>query len=81
MATDTALRYWLVAIDHDLPAPTPLRIYLHGADLSGLTIRGRSFEQPLNLVDANLSETKLIATRFEYVDLLGADLARPGRAC
>ena len=75
-ATDIALRYWLVAIDHDLPAPTPLRIDLHGADLSGLTIRGRSPEQPLNLVDANLSETRLIATRFEYVDLSGADLSR-----
>ena len=76
LATDIALRYWLVAIDHDLPAPTPLRVDLHGADLSGLTIRGRSPEQPLNLVDANLSETQLIATRFEYVDLSGADLTR-----
>jgi len=56
-ATDTALRYWLVAIDRDLPAPTPLRIDLHGTELSGLSIRGRSPEQSLNLVDANLSET------------------------
>jgi uncharacterized protein YjbI with pentapeptide repeats len=76
LATDAALRYWLVAIAHGLPAPTPLRIDLHGADLSGLTICGRSLEQPLNLVDINLSDTQLIATRFEYVDLSGADLAR-----
>jgi uncharacterized protein YjbI with pentapeptide repeats len=51
-----------------------LCIDFHGADLSGLTIRGRSLEQPLNLVDTNLSDTQLIATRFEYVDLSGADL-------
>jgi WD40 repeat protein len=76
MATDTALRYWLVAIDHDLPLPAPLRIDLHGADLSGVAIHGRSPEQPLNLVDANLSETQLIATRFEHVDLSGADMTR-----
>ena len=75
-ATDIALRYWLVAIDYDLPTPTPLHVDLHGADLSGLMIRGRSPEQLLNLVDANLSETQLIATHFEYVDLSGADLTR-----
>ena len=53
-----------------------MHVDLHGADLSGLTIRGRSPEQPLNLVDANLSETQLIATHFESVDLSGADLTR-----
>jgi uncharacterized protein YjbI with pentapeptide repeats len=73
-ATDIALRYWLLAVQHDLPAPTPGHIDLHSADLSGLIIRGRTPQQPLNLVDANLSETRLVATRFEYVDMLGANL-------
>ncbi|MGH8058204.1 MAG: pentapeptide repeat-containing protein, partial [Candidatus Entotheonellia bacterium] len=75
-ATDIALRYWLLAIRHDDPAPTPARVDLHGADLSGLTIRGWSAEQPLNLTDADLSETQLVATRFEHVDLSGANLMR-----
>ena len=75
-ATDTALRYWLVVIDHDLPFPTPFRVDLHGVDLSGIEIRGLSPEQPLNLVEANRSETQLIDTRFEHVDLSGADLTR-----
>jgi hypothetical protein len=35
-ATDIALCYWMAAIDHDRTAPTPLRVDLHGADLSGL---------------------------------------------
>jgi hypothetical protein len=37
-ATDIALRYWLLTIQRDLPAPAPWRVDLHGADLSGLTI-------------------------------------------
>jgi uncharacterized protein YjbI with pentapeptide repeats len=75
-ATDIALRYWMVAIAYDLPAPTPWHVDLHEADLSGLMIRGRSPEELLNLVDANLTETQLIATHFEYVDRSGADLTR-----
>src|SRR5262245_46934701 len=39
-ATDIVLRYWMVAIDRDLPTPAPLRVDLHGADLSGLIIHG-----------------------------------------
>jgi hypothetical protein len=38
-ATDIALRYWMAAIDHDRPAPTPLRVDLHSADLSGANPR------------------------------------------
>jgi len=75
-ATDLALRYWLLAVQHGAPAPESLRVDLHGADLSGLTIRGRTPPPPLNLVDANLSETQLVATRFEHVDLSGANLTR-----
>ena len=44
-ATDIALRYWLLAIEKHLPDPDPFHVDLHGADLSGLTIRGRSQEQ------------------------------------
>jgi uncharacterized protein YjbI with pentapeptide repeats len=76
LATDIALRYWLQAIEHDLPTPTPRRVDLHGADLSGLTFRGRSAEQRLSLVDANLADTHLVGTWFENVDLSGADLSR-----
>jgi uncharacterized protein YjbI with pentapeptide repeats len=75
-ATDIALCYWMAAIDHDRTAPTPLRVDLHGADLSGLLIHGPSPEHLLNLADANLSETQLIAIRFEHVDLAGDDLTR-----
>src|SRR5262249_20761893 len=75
-ATDIALRYWLLAMQYDLPAPTAGHVDLHSADLSGLIIRGRTSQPPLNLVDANLSETRLVATRFEDVDLPGANLTR-----
>jgi hypothetical protein len=36
-----ALRYWLLAAQHNMPGPTPLHVDLHGADLSGLAIGGR----------------------------------------
>ena len=75
-ATDIAFRYWLRAILQTLPAPAPLQVDLHSADLSGLMIQGRSAEQPLNLVRADLSEARLIGTRFELVDLSFANMTR-----
>jgi hypothetical protein len=52
-ATDIAMRYWMAAVDHDLPGPTPLRVDLHSADLSSLLIHGPSPEHLLNLADAH----------------------------
>lgn len=75
-ATDIAFRYWLLAIEKHLPEPESFRVDLHGADLSGLAIRGHSFERPLNLVEADLSDAELVETRFEDVDLSHANFSR-----
>ena len=74
-ATNIAFHYWLRALEHELPEPTPQEVKLNGADLSGLTIRGRPKDRPLNLSAADLSEANLVGARFEDVDLSRASLS------
>jgi len=69
-----AFRYWLRALEKDLPLPQPVYVRLAGADLEEWQVRGRSPAQPLNLRGANLAGARLNRTRLENIDLTGADL-------
>ena len=69
-----AFAYWLRAIEQGFPVPAPARIKLAGADLEEWHIRGRSPEQPLNLLGADLSHVRLNRARVEHVNLADADL-------
>ena len=74
-ATAIAFRYWLRAIEYKLPEPKPQQVKLQDVDLSGLAIRGRSKDDPLNLLAADLSGANLSGARFEDVDLSQAILS------
>jgi len=74
-AAVVAFRYWLLAIEKELPEPTPRQVNLAGANLYGLHIKGRLPDRRLNLVRANLQGCNLRSVRFENVDLTGADLS------
>ncbi|MGZ0167359.1 MAG: NACHT domain-containing protein, partial [Planctomycetales bacterium] len=74
-AAVVAFRYWLLAIEKELPEPTPRQVNLAGANLYGLHIKGRLPDRRLNLVRANLQGCNLRSVRFENVDLSGADLS------
>ena len=73
-AATTAFRYWLDALEKNLPAPDPTHVRLAGADLEEWQIRGPAPAQPLNLRGANLAGVRLNRARVEDVDLAGADL-------
>ena len=81
-ATGIAFQYWLQAIKHGLPEPKPQKVNLRKVNLSGLIIRGRSKDQPLNLFAADLSDADLTGSQFENVNLSHANLsgARAERA-
>ncbi|MEZ6125858.1 MAG: pentapeptide repeat-containing protein [Planctomycetaceae bacterium] len=73
-AATLAFRYWLRAIELNLPVPQPAFVNLAGANLEEWNIRGRSAAQPLNLRGARLTGVKLNRARMEWVDLANADL-------
>ena len=54
-----AFKYWLRAIELDLPEPTPSHVNLANADLYGWRIQGRSSQRRINLVNANLNGCNL----------------------
>ena len=74
-ASNIAFRYWLRAVDEKLPEPAPQKVKLRGADLSGMTIRGRSTDRKFNLFAADLSDANLVGSRFVDVDLSHANLS------
>ncbi|WP_224362127.1 eIF2A-related protein [Hyalangium versicolor] len=69
-----AFAYWLRALEHGYPTPSPTRVNLSGADLESWHLRGLGPTQPLNLRRADLSGVKLNRARVEYVDLTEANL-------
>jgi len=71
-----AFRYWLHAIAHGYPEPSPAHVNLSGAILEEWTIRGHSPDRPLRLRGANLEGAKLSRARLENVDLTAANLKR-----
>jgi uncharacterized protein YjbI with pentapeptide repeats len=73
-AATIAFRYWLLALEKDLPAPQPVHVRLAGADLEEWQVRGPSPERPLGLRGANLAGAWLNRARLENVDLSNADL-------
>ncbi|MDA0922011.1 MAG: NACHT domain-containing protein, partial [Planctomycetota bacterium] len=70
-----AFRYWLLAVEKELPEPATSRVVLAGLDLSHLEIRGRSAAQRLSLREADFSFCNLVSTTFRNVDLSGANLS------
>jgi len=54
-----AFRYWMQAIEHDLPEPSPQKVNLPGAVADGGRICGRGPGQRLNLRGANLRGIQL----------------------
>jgi WD40 repeat protein/uncharacterized protein YjbI with pentapeptide repeats len=72
-AATIAFRYWLTALEKDLPAPQPPHVRLAGADLEEWQLRGPSQAQ-LALRGANLAGARLNRARLETIDLTGADL-------
>ena len=73
-AATVAFRYWLMALEKNLPVPQPARVHLAGADLEEWQVRGPSPAQPLNLRGANFSGARFNRARLENVDLSGSDL-------
>ena len=71
-ASETAVRYWLLALARDYPAADPAPLDLHGADLTEWEFRGAA-ARPLNLRRANFRGTRLTAARFQDADLSQAD--------
>ncbi|HTI70514.1 MAG TPA: TIR domain-containing protein [Candidatus Limnocylindria bacterium] len=71
-----AFRYWLRAIEMGWPEPAPQHVNLQGANLDEWVIRGHSPDRLLNLRGANLNRAQMNRTRWENVDLAGADLRR-----
>ncbi len=75
-AATLAFRYWLRAIERDLPVPKPALVNLSGADLNEWVIRGQSPQQPLNLRGARFDGAQLNRARLEWVDLTQANFSR-----
>ena len=73
-ASELTFQYWLTAIQSGFPEPAPDHVDLQGVDLGESYIRGRS-DARLNLRGANLSDTWLVQSQFQHVDLDGADLS------
>src|SRR5262249_22129274 len=73
-AATVAFRYWLTAVEKNLPAPQPGHVRLAGAGLEGWQVRGPSPVQPLGMRGANLAGARLNRARLDNIDLAGADL-------
>lgn len=73
-AGENAFRYWLVAVQKGLPAPSPRRVNLSGADLYEWKIKGEP-GNPLTLCNADFTRTVLTATEWSFTDLSSADLS------
>ncbi len=69
-----AFRYWLRAIEQEMPEPDPKSVNLSGANLEEWTIRGHGPDRLLPLRRANFSGVRLSRARLENVDLSGACL-------
>jgi WD40 repeat protein len=76
LATEAAFRYRLLALERGWPEPAPGCVDLRGADLSGWSIAGRNEKERLNLRGAVFEGANLSETRWDSVDLSGADLMR-----
>ena len=72
-ATEAAFRYRLLAGERGLPEPEPGPVDLHGADLTGWTIRGKGEQRRLDLRGANFAGARLVESRWQWVELSGAD--------
>ena len=67
-----AFRYFLRAVEQNLPLPTPTRVHLAGADLERWEIRGQSAQQPIQLTNADFTAANLRHTEWEHVNLTGS---------
>ncbi|MBU53812.1 MAG: hypothetical protein CL920_34380, partial [Deltaproteobacteria bacterium] len=71
-ASLAAFKYWMRALEKDMPTPSPTHIDLPGEDLERW--RFGTEKQRLFFQGANFKGAKLRHTRWQNVDLTGADL-------
>jgi len=74
-ASELLLRYTFAARKRDYPAPNLARIDMSGAYLDDWDFLGTSNE-PLNLAEANFTNTSLRRTAFSHINLTGAHFTK-----
>jgi hypothetical protein len=73
---ELAFRYWLIAVQKELPEPTPTAIALGGADLDRWSIKGKDKTHPLILNRLDLRGASLRESRWENVMADQGDFSR-----
>jgi len=77
-AATLSFRYWLRAMERQMPLPKPTKVNLAQANLEEWTIRGRGPSDRLDLRSACFHGAQLHRSRLEWVDLSGADMSQVG---